>query len=66
MDSWIDGKQPIIHPTNNPIIRYFVLLHPDSKFENHEHAYVEFEIVMLKDRKGVRCPRWVLRGLVAM
>jgi hypothetical protein len=40
--------------------------HPDRDFENHENAYVEFEIVMMKDAKGVNSPRWVLRGLVAM
>ena len=40
--------------------------HPDSDFEEHENPYVEFEIVMLNNPKGVKCPRWVLRGLVAM
>ena len=40
--------------------------HPDRDFEDHENAYVEFEIIMMKDAKGVICPRWVLRGLVAM
>jgi hypothetical protein len=40
--------------------------HPERDFEDHEKAYVEFEIVMMKDAKGVSRPRWVLRGLVAM
>jgi hypothetical protein len=40
--------------------------HPDLEFEAHENAYVEFEMVMWKDTKGVSFPRWVLRGLVAM
>ena len=40
--------------------------HPDSDFEDHAYAYAEFEIVMLDDPKGEKCPRWVLRGLVAM
>ena len=40
--------------------------HPDCDFEDHENAYVEFEIIMMKGAKGVICPRWVLRGLVAM
>ena len=40
--------------------------HPDREFEAHENDYVEFEIVMWKDTKGVSFPRWVLRGLVAM
>ena len=40
--------------------------HPDREFEAHPNAYVEFEIVMWKDTKGVSSPRWVLRGLVAM
>jgi len=40
--------------------------HPDRDLEEHENAYVEFEIIMMKDAKGVSSPRWVLRGLVAM
>ena len=40
--------------------------HPDREFEAHENAYVEFEIRMWKDTKGLSTPRWVLRGLVAM
>jgi hypothetical protein len=40
--------------------------HPDRDFEDHENAYVEFEIILIKDAKGVSVPRWVLRGLVAM
>ena len=40
--------------------------HPDRDFEDHENAYVEFEIIMMKGAKGAICPRWVLRGLVAM
>jgi len=40
--------------------------HPDRDFEDHENPFVEFEIVNLKDPKGVTTPRWVLRGLVAM
>lgn len=39
---------------------------PDRDFENHENAFVEFEIIKMKDAKGAICPRWVLRGLVAM
>ena len=39
---------------------------PDREFEAHENAFVEFEIVMWSDTKGVSSPRWVLRGLVAM
>ncbi len=38
----------------------------DHKFDAHENAYVEFEIVQWKNTKGVTVPRWVLRGLVAM
>jgi len=40
--------------------------HPDRDFEDHENAYVEFEIVMMKNAKGIYSQRWVLRGLVAM
>ena len=40
--------------------------HPDRDFEDHENAFVEFEIIMMKDVKGISAPRWVLRGLVAM
>jgi hypothetical protein len=40
--------------------------HPDREFEAHANAFVEFEIVMWKDTKGRKFPRWVLRGLVAM
>lgn len=40
--------------------------HPDRDYEDHENAFVEFEIVKIKDTKGVSTPRWVLRGLVAM
>jgi len=40
--------------------------YPDRDFDNHENAFVEFEIMMLKDAKGESTPRWVLRGLVAM
>lgn len=40
--------------------------HPDREFEAHENAFVEFEIVMWKNTKGKKIPRWVLRGLVAM
>jgi len=40
--------------------------HPDRDFEDHENAFVEFEIIMMKDAKGTIAPRWVLRGLVAM
>ena len=40
--------------------------HPDREFEDHKHSYVEFEIVMWKDTRGARFPRWVLRGLAAM
>ncbi len=40
--------------------------HPDREFEAHDNAFVEFEIVMWKDTKGRKTPRWVLRGLVAM
>ena len=39
---------------------------PGREFETHPNPYVEFEIVMWKDTKGARCPRWVLRGLAAM
>ena len=40
--------------------------HPDRQFEAHENDYVEFEIIVWKDMKGVSHRRWVLRGLVAM
>ena len=40
--------------------------HPDREFEDHENAFVEFEILMWKDTKGICTPCWVLRGLVAM
>ncbi len=40
--------------------------HPDREFEAHGNAFVEFEIVLWKDTKGRKSPRWVLRGLVAM
>ena len=40
--------------------------HPDRQFEAHANAYVEFEIVLWKNTKGVNVARWVLRGLVAM
>jgi len=40
--------------------------HPDREFEIHDDDYVEFEIVIWKDSKGISYPRWVLRGLVAM
>ena len=40
--------------------------HPDREFEAHANAFVEFEIVMWKDTKGRKTPRWVLRGLIAM
>ena len=40
--------------------------HPDREFEAHDNAFVEFEIVLWKDTKGRKFPRWVLRGLVAM
>ena len=40
--------------------------YPDRDFDNHENAFVEFEIVMMKNAKGINSPRWVLRGLVAM
>ena len=39
---------------------------PERDFEDHENAYVEFEIIMMKNAKGISFPRWVLRGLVAM
>ena len=61
-------------PGYSPVIRLPILDwnavrdadHPDREFETHENGYVEFEIVMWKDTKGVSFPRWVLRGLVAM
>ena len=40
--------------------------HPDRDFEDTDNAFVEFEIVKLKDTQGISFPRWVLRGLVAM
>lgn len=40
--------------------------HPEREFEAHAAAFVEFELVYWKDRRGVSSPRWVLRGLVAM
>jgi hypothetical protein len=40
--------------------------HPDREFEAHDNAYVEFEMLMRKDTKGVNSPHWVLRSLVAM
>ena len=40
--------------------------YPDRDFEAHENAFVEFEIIIIKNSKGLSAPRWVLRGLVAM
>ena len=40
--------------------------HPEGEFEEHLHPYVEFEIVLWRNLKGVSGPRWVLRGLVAI
>ena len=61
-----DGYRPVIRLPirNSSAVRDSD--HPDREFEAHENAYVEFEMVMSKNTKGVSVPRWVLRGLVAM
>jgi hypothetical protein len=38
----------------------------ERDLEDNRNAYVEFELMMIKDAKGTARPRWVLRGLVAM
>lgn len=61
-----DGYRPVIRL---PIRNWDAVRdaeHPDREFEAHENAFVEFEVVMWKDTKGKKTPRWVLRGLVAM
>jgi hypothetical protein len=40
--------------------------HPERKFDAHEDAFVEFELLQWKDTIGRTIPRWVLRGLVAI
>ncbi len=40
--------------------------HPERQFEQHDDAFVEFELIRWKDTRGRAVPRWVLRGLVAI
>ena len=40
--------------------------HPEREFEAHKYPYVEFEVMALKDTRGVTAPRWVLCGIVAI
>jgi len=61
-----DGYAPVIRLPILDWNAYRDADHPDRDFEDHENAYVEFEIMKLKDLMGVSTPRWVLRGLVAM
>ena len=61
-----DGYSPVIRLPIRDWNAFRDADHPGREFEAHENAYVEFEIVMWKDTKGVSSPRWVLRGLVAM
>jgi hypothetical protein len=39
--------------------------HPEREFEAHENNFVEFEIILWKETRGVFSPRWILGGVVA-